>query len=76
MQLINVSFDSGLGDAVVDLASGTLQITLSDKNPEFPSGAQISIPLDPLFVKLQAQAPSLLVKWGEEAAQDLVDDVT
>jgi hypothetical protein len=76
MQLVNVSFDNNEGDAIVDLVQGTLQITLSEKNPAFPSGATISIPLDPLFQKLQAQAPNLLVKWGEEAAQDLVDDAT
>lgn len=76
MQLINVAFDNGQGDAVVDLAQGTLEITLAESNPAFPSGAKISIPLDPLFQKLQAQAPNFLVKWGEEAAQDLVDDAT
>jgi hypothetical protein len=76
MQLINVSFDSGLGDVEVDLANGILKLTISEKNPDFPSGATVNIPMDPLFQKLEAQAPNYLAKWGEEAAQDLVDDAT
>lgn len=74
MQLIDVKFDSGMGDANVNLEKGTIEVSLTDKNPSFPSGAQINIPLDPIFQKLQAQAPNLLVKWGEIAAQALVDN--
>ena len=74
MQIVDVSFDQGQGDANVNLDQGTLEIKLTEQNPAFPSGAQINIPLDPIFQKLQAQAPNLLVKWGEIAAQALVDN--
>lgn len=73
MQLIDVKFDNGQGDANVNLESGVLEIQLTENNPNFPSGAQINIPLDPIFEKLEAQAPNLLVKWGEKAAQSLID---
>jgi len=74
MQLIDVQFDNGQGDANVNLENGTLEIKLTENNPSFPSGAQINIPLDPIFQKLQAQAPNLLVRWGEIAAQAMLDN--
>lgn len=74
MQIIDVSFDDGQGDANVNLDKGVLEVAVTEKNPAFPSSAQINIPLDPLFQKLQAQAPNLLVEWGEKAAQALADE--
>lgn len=74
MQLIDISFDNGQGDLHVDEAKGVISIVASDQNPSFPSGAQINIPLDQFFAKLEAQAPNIFVKWAEEAAQAAVDN--
>lgn len=75
MQVLDIKFDDGKGDANVNLESGILEIQATDSNPSFPTNLQINVPLDPLFEKLQAQAPNLLVKWGEKAAQSLIDAV-
>lgn len=74
MQIIDLSFDNGQGDAKVDIANGVLQIIATDKNPNVNGNFTLNIPLDPLFQKLEDQAPNLLVSWGEKAGQALVDN--
>ena len=73
MDLLDVKFDNGQGEANVNLEKGVLEIKITEANPNFPSGGQINIALDPIFQALKDQAPNLLVKWGEEAAQSYVD---
>lgn len=73
MQLIDVAFDNGQGDVKINLDKGVLEIEISEKDPNFPGGAQVNIPLDPIFNKLIEQAPNVLVRWGEEAAKALLD---
>ena len=73
MQLIDVKFDNGQGDAKIVESKGVIEIDVADSNPAFPSGAKITIPLDQFFEKLEASAPNVFVKWAEEAAQSAVD---
>ena len=73
IQVLDVKFDNNQGEAIVDLDNGVLQIKVTEANPNFPSGLTINVPLDPLFQKLEDQAPNFLVKWGEDAAQALID---
>lgn len=73
MQVFDLKFDNGLGDAQIDEDAGVLKIVVSETNPEFPSGLTINVPLDPIFQKLEAQSPNFLVTWGEKAAQALLD---
>lgn len=73
MEIFDIKFDGGQGDASVNLVDGTVSIVVKEANPNFPSGLQINIPLDQLFQKLESQAPNLLVKWGEKAAQAMID---
>lgn len=74
MQIIDLSFDGGQGDAKADLDNGILKIIVTDKNPTANGNFTLNIPLDPLFQKLEDQAPNFLVRWGEKAAQSLVDN--
>jgi hypothetical protein len=76
MEIYDVKFDNNQGNAEIDLVSGVIKITATESNPQFPTGLAINIPIDPLFAKLQAQAPNLLVKWAEQAAQGAIDGVT
>ena len=73
MDIYDMKFDGVNGDADVSLDQGTLSIKITEANPLFPSNLQINIPLDVIFKKLEAQAPNLLVKWGEKAAQAMID---
>lgn len=76
MILFDVKFDGGQGDAEIDLASGVLSIKADDSNPSFPSNLVIDVPLDQIFQRLEAQAPNLLVKWGEMAAKGVIDGIS
>lgn len=75
MEIFDYKFDGPNGDANVNLANGTLEIKITEKNPLLPSDLQINIPLDDIFAKLEAQAPNLLIKWGEKAAQAMIDGI-
>lgn len=75
MEIYDLKFDDGKGDADVNLEKGVLEIKITEANDYFPANVQLDIPLDKIFEKLEAQAPNLLVKWGEKAAQALVDGI-
>lgn len=64
MHIIDVKFDNNQGECNIDLDKGLLEIRVSDKNPAYPSGAQINVPLDPIVQKLIDKAPNIFAKWG------------
>ena len=75
MQLIDVKFDSNQGDANAALDQGIIKITLTDSNPNFPTGAQINIPLDSLFAAVKAKVNNTLVGWALSGVQALLDAI-
>lgn len=74
MQLIDVKFDNNQGDANAQLDQGIIKITLAEQNPNFPSGAEINIPLDALFAKIKTQVPTV-VGWALSGLEALIDAI-
>lgn len=75
MNIIDLKFDSNQGDANIALDNGIVTIAVSDSNPNFPSGAKITVPLDNIFLAIEAKANSVIVGWMIGGLRAILDAI-